>query len=1562
MSTGEGRKVTPDEVERVKNMMEQCLMHYMNKKEVIDILYQQQQIEPAFTKIVWQTLEEQNQDFFKAYYPRLILKEQITKFNNLVRQQAAVINQLKNRHEVVVPSGQSYYIPPMHQIPHQVSTVQPPGGFDNIEQFTHMGMQNAYDTSAYTSYPVNTVIAQNPYVEMYEGTDNEMIPICNEFVSSFNSMDQCSHQLNRTLSDDLSRFLNANQGNLVDSHVTLVENQVDNKTLIIMPTNSESENSGSVQQSQTPWSNNVNFSITQHILKCLTKYTRIIAILNKDPDDEVSVEACEFCRVYELSLLSCLSIKSCHSYLDVSIKSCHSYLGLKPISFVSINTLYIAENEGSKSSSLSMKVLPILICPQPYYWSTSPSPVIPMVQLPAGPPQPIIQAHYAGVPAQNQMVQQLPYEYAPVSYYGALTVFPHAFHTMTSQDLIWNMDMGASFHLADNTGILASFRNSSMYPSVFVGNCHSIPVTHTEHRFLHTSSKPLHLNHILVTPHIIKNLILVRQFTRDNDVSVEFDAYGFSQPLSQTPFVLLSFSSTTWHRRLCHPGDDVLRCLESRNLISCRKSKLSTLCHAYQLEPRSTPCIFLGYPANHRGYWCLDLAPNKIIILRHVRFDEDVFQFKNVTSSNNPTYDFLLPPIQTTTNVSTTEPFVQHIDEPNNPITPHPTNPQTSPPQPDTTSSHSSTPIPPQLDTHPSHSSTRITTSAQTQSHAQTINSHTPIPINNSSKTMSTHPMVTRAKAGIFKPLERMNCHVTTTSPLPRSHIHALRDLNWKEAMFDEYNALITNETWVLVPRSANVIVVRSMWLFKHKFNADGSLSRYKARLVANGRSQQQGIDCDETFSPVVKPATIRTVLSIAVFRNWPIHQLNVKNAFLHGIQALDQRGLSESDQRGSSEVPKIRIEAKNQEKRALEVVTRRTNQKTLIRPVLAQWRERFMNYLEEQTDGEAMINSIKNDDHPLPVVAQVSLAGTAPNAIPTLKEHKFWTVEEKKTRKIDRLARSLLIQGLPNDIYSLIDSNETAKDLWDALERQTKNLMDINIDALYNILKQNQGDVNDALGYKKKAVVVTSDLLALVVEKTKVSKRKKKVKVQTESEGSDDEDISDLKKITSLLVKAFNRKQFYAKPTNNNLRTSSASSSVNKKPEYVKSVEKKDDKKFDEKKRDMSKVKCYNYKKEGHFAKDCKKAKVKDYNYYNTKMLLAKKDSDEQVLLAEDQAWIDSNSDQEINANMVFMAKMENVLLDSDESFENPSYFEKAKDLSTSLYDEKVIGLGYTLLFLTHSDEALEIEKFKRARENKIEFAYDYENMNASYVNEKINFSDDYFQKIINPDFEKIHSLFQQTSSLKPDFVHFLDLDTFSSVRRPKNSGVIWKKKWSSNTSNVDLSYVSHSKLYKDVKQYSRKDLLSCNNSHLEETSSAYVCNDAMNVSCNSKLYDSFDENNLFILDDESVRNSQVSKMPFRKKPNASLNVLTRSNLEKSLPRIIVQIYLWIIDSGCSKRMTGNRALLTNFVEKFFGMVRFGNNGFAMIAGYGDVVIGSMTIKKVYYVEGLGHNLFSVG
>nr|GFB45534.1 nucleolar protein 58-like [Tanacetum cinerariifolium] len=218
---------------------------------------------------------------------------------------------------------------------------------------------------------------------------------------------------------------------------------------------------------------------------------------------------------------------------------------------------------------------------------------------------------------------------------------------------------------------------------------------------------------------------------------------------------------------------------------------------------------------------------------------------------------------------------------------------------------------------------------------------------------------------------------------------------------------------------------------------------------------------------------------------------------------------------------------------------------------------------------------------------------------------------------------------------------------------RQNKNLMDISIGALYNILKHNQGDVNDVMRSKKKTVVVTFDPLALIVEKTKVSKSKEKVIVSSDSEESEADDFSELKNITALLAKAFNQRKFDSKPTNNNLRTSSTSQSANKKKKFVMTDNKKVEKKDDEKNRDMSRVKCYNCKKEGHFTKDCKKVKVKDYEYYKTKMLLAKNDKDEQVLLAEDQAWMESSSDsdQEINANMVFMAQIKKVLSDSEAS-----------------------------------------------------------------------------------------------------------------------------------------------------------------------------------------------------------------------------------------------------------------------------------------------------------------------
>jgi hypothetical protein len=101
--------------------------------------------------------------------------------------------------------------------------------------------------------------------------------------------------------------------------------------------------------------------------------------------------------------------------------------------------------------------------------------------------------------------------------------------------------------------------------------------------------------------------------------------------------------------------------------------------------------------------------------------------------------------------------------------------------------------------------------------------------------------------------------------------------------MADEYKALMDNGTWRLIPRPLGANVVTGKWIYKHKFHSDGSLARHKARWVVQGFSKQHGVDYDETFSPVVKPATIRVVLSSAAYRHRSIHQLDVKNAFLHG-------------------------------------------------------------------------------------------------------------------------------------------------------------------------------------------------------------------------------------------------------------------------------------------------------------------------------------------------------------------------------------------------------------------------------------------------------------------------------------------------------------------------------------------------------------------------------------------------------------------------------------------------------------------------------------------------------
>nr|GEY33757.1 hypothetical protein [Tanacetum cinerariifolium] len=457
-------------------------------------------------------------------------------------------------------------------------------------------------------------------------------------------------------------------------------------------------------------------------------------------------------------------------------------------------------------------------------------------------------------------------------------------------------------------------------------------------------------------------------------------------------------------------------------------------------------------------------------------------------------------------------------------------------------------------------------------------------------------------------PLEQVIGEPSRPVTEPKTVKEALTNPAWIESMQEELYQFIRLDVWELFPLSDGIKPLTLKWLFKNKHDEENTVICNKTRLVVRGYRQEEGIDFEESFAPVARMEAIRIFLAYATHKGFTVYQMDVKTAFLHGslkenVYVCQPEGFIDANY--SSHVYKLKkaLYGLKQALRALaqvyvdDIIFGSTdpryatlfsilmksrfkmsmmgemtfflglqvnqspsgifiNQSKYVHEILKKYglntsdivgspmdiKYKFdldqigtpvdatkyrsmigalmlMNYLKEQTDGEAMINSFQN---------------------------------EKKTQKIDRLARSLLIHGLPNDIYSLIDSNETAKDLWDAVERQMRGyeygeqdrkaailyeydtfkategeqLLDTYLRYLQVIndlkmcgYKKDNCDVNDALGYKKKAVVITSDPLALVAKKTKVSKRKEKVIVSSDSERSESNESSSSAKETIAQV-----------------------------------------------------------------------------------------------------------------------------------------------------------------------------------------------------------------------------------------------------------------------------------------------------------------------------------------------------------------------------------------------------------------------------------------------------------
>ncbi|WKA06862.1 hypothetical protein VitviT2T_024742 [Vitis vinifera] len=150
------------------------------------------------------------------------------------------------------------------------------------------------------------------------------------------------------------------------------------------------------------------------------------------------------------------------------------------------------------------------------------------------------------------------------------------------------------------------------------------------------------------------------------------------------------------------------------------------------------------------------------------------------------------------------------------------------------------------------------------------------------------YSMITRSKNNIHKPKLASDSHirypipnalVATIQPPekePTCYSTGVKHLDWWEAMNKEFDGLLTNGTWTLVPKPPHANLVGCKWVYKIKRKDDGGIERFKARLVAKGFYQQEGVDFGETFSPMVKPTTIRMVLSLAVSRGWHLRQIDI--------------------------------------------------------------------------------------------------------------------------------------------------------------------------------------------------------------------------------------------------------------------------------------------------------------------------------------------------------------------------------------------------------------------------------------------------------------------------------------------------------------------------------------------------------------------------------------------------------------------------------------------------------------------------------------------------------------
>ena len=283
------------------------------------------------------------------------------------------------------------------------------------------------------------------------------------------------------------------------------------------------------------------------------------------------------------------------------------------------------------------------------------------------------------------------------------------------------------------------------------------------------------------------------------------------------------------------------------------------------------PCLFLGYPSNKKGYKLLDLTTNQPFVSRDVKFHETIFPYHPDSISN------YMNPLPVSTSVIHPQSIFDD-DFISLRSTTH------TPPSSPTQSPSSSTP------STPSTGASCISTPSPPVRHSKRIpkpptwlNQYQTYHVSSSPMTNNSYSPVSNLAITTVQPeFQCFMSHLNQAND-PVHFKQAVTDEGWVTAMNTELTALELNNTWILTTLPPNKKAIGCRWVFKTKYNADGSIERKKARLVILGCHQVYGRDYGETFAPVAKLITVRTLLAVAAMTSWDAIQMDVTNAFLHG-------------------------------------------------------------------------------------------------------------------------------------------------------------------------------------------------------------------------------------------------------------------------------------------------------------------------------------------------------------------------------------------------------------------------------------------------------------------------------------------------------------------------------------------------------------------------------------------------------------------------------------------------------------------------------------------------------